>query len=435
MANQTITPVSSNDRILYLDILRGIAILFIFLHNIPTFSGTVFYSDEKSLSFVTSSIDHFLEILAFILVDGKFYSIFSILFGIGYVVQYNSAMRSGKSFNPFFRRRMFGLLLIGSAHLFLIWLGDILTLYALLGFVLISFQNFDDKRLLKWAVILLLLPIVQWFFMYATGLYYPYLFYDIFDQYAASQGMILTDWMGVGIEMLDPMDYLALTQIDMVLSLNLAGPLIRLGDLLMDGRFFKVLALFLLGIWAGRQILDRNIHQNKSLLIKIAVWGFAIGLPMNIFRTIIKYSSLSGDFWTFISYVTHAGGVVPLACGYTAGIALIVLSRQRILGWFAPVGKMALSNYIFQSFIAIILFYGIGFGYAGSFGYSITVIIALAIFAWQIMFSMMWLKYFRFGPVEWLWRQMTYGKWIPNRIDTIPSIMKSDKIKPSNPDL
>jgi len=150
---------------------------------------------------------------------------------------------------------------------------------------------------------------------------------------------------------------------------------------------------------------------------------------MNIFRTVINFSSLSGDFWTFLSYVTLAGGVVPLACGYSAAIALIVLSRQWELSWFAPVDKMALSNYIFQSIIAITIFYGIGFGYAGSFGYSINMVIALAIFAWQVAFSMIWLRYFRFGPVEWVWRQMTYGKWIPLRIEPIPQVVLQVPVK------
>ena len=419
MTKDKISPVSSTDRIQYLDILRGIAILFIFLANVPFFSGTAFYTDEMSLSFATRSFDYILEIAAYALVDGKFYSIFSILFGIGFVVQYNSAMRSGRPFATFFSRRMFGLLLIGLAHLFLIWVGDILTLYALLGFVLIAFRNFNDKQLLKWAAVLLILPIAHWFFMYATGLYYPYILFGVFDQFAVSRGMELTDWRGFGILMSNPLDFLLLTDFGQFIVFNLVRPVVRLGLLLMDGRFFKVLALFLMGIWAGRQILDKNILQDRKLLVKIAVWGFAIGLPMNIFRTVINFSSLSGDFWTFLSYVTYAGGVVPLACGYSAAIALIVLSRQRILSWFAPVGKMALSNYIFQSIIAITIFYGVGFGYAGSFGYSITVIIALAIFAWQIAFSMIWLRYFRFGPVEWIWRQMTYGKRIPNRIEPV----------------
>ena len=419
MPNQTNThaPVTRNERIQYLDILRGIAILFIFIANITYFSGTAFYSEATKLSFATSTLDHMMEIFSYTFIDGKFYSIFSILFGIGFVVQYNSAMKSGKSFVPFFRRRMLGLLLIGLAHLFLVWVGDILTLYALLGLTLIWFRDFEDKRLLKWAAVLLLLPIVHWLGMFATGLYYPYPLFFAYDHIAVSQGFALTDWMGAGYESFDPLNYLAMTEFGSYMIMTVYHPLVRFGMLLLDGRFFKVLALFLIGIWAGRQILDKNILENRDLLKKITLWGFAVGLPVSIFRSVINYSSLSGDFWTFMSYITYACGVVPLACGYAAAIALFVLSRKRLFIWFAPVGRTALSNYIFQSFIAIIIFYGIGFGYAGKFSYSIVLAITIAIFLWQIAFSIVWLKYFRFGPIEWVWRQMTYGKRIPLLID------------------
>ncbi len=108
----SILPVKATDRILYLDILRGIAILFIFLANITYLSGTTFYSDDFAASFATAKLDHALDVFFFILINGKFYSIFSILFGIGFVVQYNSVMQTKRSFVPFFTRRMLGLLLM-----------------------------------------------------------------------------------------------------------------------------------------------------------------------------------------------------------------------------------------------------------------------------------------------------------------------------------
>lgn len=229
--------------------------------------------------------------------------------------------------------------------------------------------------------------------------------------------------MGAGFDSYDPLNYLAMTDFGSYMIMTVYHPLVRLAMLLLEGRFFKVLALFLIGIWAGRQILDKNILENRDLLRKIAIWGFAIGLPVNIFRAFINFSSLSGDLWTFMSFVTYAGGVVPLACGYAAAIAMLVLSRKRLFIWFAPVGRTALSNYIFQSFIAITIFYGIGFGYTGKFSYSTVLAIAIVIFLWQIAFSTVWLMYFRFGPVEWIWRQMTYGKRIPLLIVNSPPMM------------
>jgi hypothetical protein len=169
-------PVPNKQRIQYLDILRGIAILFILVANIRYLSGEYFIPELKKAAMVTASLDHVMEILAFIFVDGKFYSVFSILFGIGFAVQYQRMNKEDKIFVPFFRRRMLGLLIIGSVHLFLIWLGDILTLYALLGFTLIWFRHFSNKRLLIWTGVLLLMPVVHWLVMYLTDNFYPHIF-------------------------------------------------------------------------------------------------------------------------------------------------------------------------------------------------------------------------------------------------------------------
>ena len=171
--NRPDTPVPQKERILYLDILRGIAILFIFLANIKILSGVYFMSDAERLSMNTATLDYVLRVLDFLFVDGKFYSVFSILFGIGFAVQYQRMKKDDRVFVPFFMKRMTGLLLIGGIHLFLLWLGDILTLYALLGFLLISFRHFSNKKLLIWAVILLFMPVLHWLIMYLTNTFYP----------------------------------------------------------------------------------------------------------------------------------------------------------------------------------------------------------------------------------------------------------------------
>jgi uncharacterized protein len=408
-------PVKVTDRILYLDILRGIAILFIFLANITYLSGTAFYSEELASAFSTAWLDHALEILFYTLIDGKFYSIFSILFGIGFVVQYNSVMKSQRPFVPFFTRRMLGLLLIGGFHLVFIWPGDILTLYALLGFVLILFRNFNDKRLLRWAAVLLILPIVHWCAMYFSGIYYPIALFKFVSEQAAPLGLITPESMGTDSPRYYPGATIALENFSVWFQMQVKLPAFRLGMILMEGRIFKVLALFLIGIWAGRQILDKNVLENTSFLKKVTLWGFAIGLPFSILRSLVEFGSFRGDVLDFLYFVFYALGVVPLACGYAAGIALIVISKPKALAWFAPVGRSALSNYLFQSVIAIFIFYGIGLGFTRQFGFSTVVAIALAIFAWQVLFSTIWLRYFRFGPVEWVWRQLTYGKFISLR--------------------
>lgn len=405
-------PLKATDRILYLDILRGIAILFIFLANIQYLAGTYFYPPALADSFATASVDHWLGILFHVLIDGKFYSIFSILFGIGFVVQYNNLKKSEKPFVPFFIRRMLGLLLIGGIHLVFFWPGDILTLYALLGLVLIFFRNFEDKRLLRWAFVLLLLPVVHWCAMYFTGNFYPYALYGFVSEHAATLGLVTPETMGTDRPRFDPGANIASADFFQWFQMQTRLPAMRLAGILMEGRLFKVLALFLIGIWAGRQILDKNILENTALLKKITIWGFAIGLPFSVLRAVVAYGDFSGDFLGFLFHFFYAMGVVPMASGIAAGIALIVINRPKALEWIAPVGRTALSNYLFQTVIAISIFYGIGLGLTRQFGFSVVVAIALAVFAWQVLFSTLWLKYFRFGPMEWIWRQMTYGKWI-----------------------
>lgn len=408
-------PIGNTDRILFLDILRGIAILFIFLANIAHLSGTTFYSDELAASFATAKLDHALEVFFFTLIDGKFYSIFSILFGIGFVVQYNNAMKGKRSFVPFFTRRMLGLLLIGGFHLIFVWPGDILTLYALLGLVLILFRNFDDKSLLRWAAMLLLLPVLHWCGMYLTGTFYPSALFRYISEHAATLGLVTPESIGTESPRFSPAAQIAGTDFASWFQMQVKLPFLRLGMILMEGRFFKVLALFLIGIWAGRQILDKNILENKNFLKKVAIWGIAIGLPINVLRAVVEFGDHNGVIWDFLYHLFYALSVVPMACGYAAGIALLVIAKPRLLTWLAPVGRTALSNYLFQTFVAIGIFYGIGLGFTGRFGFSVVVVIALLIFAWQVLFSTVWLRSFRFGPIEWIWRQLTYGKWIDIR--------------------
>ncbi len=148
-----------------------------------------------------------------------------------------------------------------------------------------------------------------------------------------------------------------------------------------------------------RRILHEALLQNITLLKKIAIWGLAIGLPVNILRTIWA----DGPF----SLIAHPLGVVPLACGYAAVFALIVHRYPSLLAFFAAVGKTALSNYLIQSVICIILFYGIGFGWATKLSISQVLGVALLIVSMQILISGIWVRHFEYGPVEWAWKKLS----------------------------
>ncbi|WP_296623191.1 DUF418 domain-containing protein, partial [Marivirga sp.] len=349
-----IKPVSTSNRIIYLDILRGLSILFIFVANSYGFAGWYAMPDEMYTQFSGGYMNTIVKKLTVVLVDGKWYSIFSILFGIGFIMQYESAKKIGKSFPIFFSKRMLGLLFFGLIHLFFFWLGDILTLYALLGFLLIFFRNMSSRKLLIWAGILLLLPIIHLLLMIGFDNFYPLSFFEPLARYLNDNNFPIAmninevDWLAFD------QNFLNVNSWRQFFITNLGLPILRYLEILMEGRIFKVLACFLIGIWAGRMILHEGLLENKSLLKKIVLYGFLIGLPMNIVLAIAK--TQAGGFWTIINYTSYAFGVVPLACAYAAGVALLLQKRHKILLLLAPVGQTAMSNYIFQTFISVIIF-------------------------------------------------------------------------------
>lgn len=417
MKSTTELPISSQERIQFLDVLRGIAILFIFTANVPFLSGIFDMKPEDMMALPTYPIDHWVDMTIRVFVEGKFYTLFSLLFGIGFAVQYNSFKSKGGSFPVFFSKRMLGLTLIGGIHLFVFWLGDILTLYAVLGFVLIAFRDTSDKKLLIWAVVLILLPIVNWLSYGVIG-FYPGLFYEWFDQIWAANSWPMHDIAGFGGMYADLMTIITATSLSEMLQMNIYQPIIRFGHLLQEARFFKILGIFLIGIWIGRRVINGSLLSDKGFLKKAAFWGFLIGLPMNF---VIIYSTEMGggmSSWGFIKVVSYALGVVPLTIGYASVLALWWESGRthRFLLGFAPVGKMALSNYLFQTVFSMLIFYHVGFGFGGTVGYTVCIIFVFLTFGWQVGFSYWWLGRFKFGPMEWIWRMMTYGKVIKNRI-------------------
>ncbi|WP_040250797.1 DUF418 domain-containing protein [Psychroserpens mesophilus] len=405
---QNVQPVQKQDRIQFLDVLRGIAIFFIFSANIVVFSGLLFFSDDAKYPEAILSSDVYLDFIMFTLVDGKFYSIFSLLFGIGCVIQFNNVQSKNKPFAPFFRRRMFWLLIIGLIHLCLFWLGDILTLYALLGFTLIYFIKVSNKKLLIYATILILFPIVNWLFVHFTDLNYAQIFFNTSVAYYEFFGLPLAEWNGSHFPDFQKLE-LNERLIDFF-KMNIGNTFVRIGAILEEGRIFKVLGIFLIGLWAGRKILNENLLNNLTLLKKIAFWGILIGLPISIIRTYIEFFGGSEAYWDLFKTITYALGTVPLAMGLASLLALLYFKKPSYFSVFAPVGKLALSNYLFQTFIAVILFYGIGFGFAGKFGFTVVMLMSICIFTVQVIMSKLWLKHFRFGPFEWIWRQLTYKK-------------------------
>jgi uncharacterized protein len=202
-----------------------------------------------------------------------------------------------------------------------------------------------------------------------------------------------------------------------MIKANAVGTFYRFSDLLYSGRFYNILAMFLLGFYAGRKQLFQNIEAYQPLLRKLVLWGAVIGIPANI--ALAWLMDLGSDYPPSLrglyASVVYAIGVVPLSLCFAALMAL-AWQRSSWQGWlllFAPVGRMALTNYLSQSIFCVLLFNGVGLDLKGQVGPMPGLGIVALILLFQIGFSHWWLRRFKFGPVEWLWRSMTYGKLQP----------------------
>jgi uncharacterized protein len=403
------TPILQQERADVLDGLRGFALLGILLANSAVFSLYVFQSPNSLKEYSTASADRILFFLSHILVEGKFYSIFSLLFGIGFSIIFLRSKNKGRNGLIVFYRRLLLLLLFGLCHSLLLWDGDILFFYALAGMLLPLFRNTGNKTLL-WLVILLLVSPIA---------------FDVLKIISNGKWNIANSFlvkaMAIdkenGIEGLYPGNWLIMhdTYADM-LKWSQSGFWWSWYLRLDSNRIVKVFAMFLLGLYVGRNELYLHLSTYKTLLERIRRWGFVIGIPAGIayawFAKDKKSLPQPDGIWDTITYLLN---VAPLALAYAATISLWYVNGkfQKTLSLLQPVGRMALTNYIMQSVMGVTLYYGIGFGLGGKFGPAGYIPIAIVLFIFQVLFSNWWFTYFNYGPLEWIWRQLTYWKRLP----------------------
>lgn len=408
-----LTPVAGNLRIREMDSLRGFAILGIFIANLG--GGFSFYDPGlPNQGPFFSSFDHTMTFLHHMLIEGKFYSIFSFLFGWGIAIQLGRSGEKGLKPAGFVSRRLFFMFLLGLAHIILLWPGDIVAFYALVGFLLLLIRNWKTKTLFITAIILILSPIL----LYALKMKWP-------EIALAPSGILWKTGQSVGTQLTGITSQQEFIEFNRHLSyfelvkLNIAGFFFRFADLFFQSRISKVLGMFIIGYLAARNGRYKNVITNKKLLVLIAIIGLAIALPANYI--LARYmENDNGDYYNlklrgWYRTVAYALGVAPLACAYIAIFFLLYNSLfwKKILSLLQPVGKTAFSNYIFQSIVGTITFLGLGFGMMGKVGPTYFTLFAFLVFIVQIILSRIWLHYFQFGPIEWLWRTATYGKRQP----------------------
>lgn len=394
-------PIKNNSRAQILDVLRGIALLGVFVANIAVFSGYVFMSEKQKTLLPTATTDVIIDFFHYAFVDGKFYSMFSLLFGIGF-----SIIISKVKGRLTFYKRLLVLIAIGLAHSFLLWYGDILLLYALLGLLLPLFSKVSNKTLIIVATVLILSPIaLDTARTLSDDKFSP-------ENYFYQKGAEKDKEIGLA----DNTDFLKLvSEADYFQFKNIlvGGFYYRWGGLIESNRLPKVFALFLLGMMIGRNRWYENLAAKKPQLLRIRKWSIMIGLPVTF---AFAYLSVFNQEEPKIAHaVAYAFSVIPMAFVYITSLVLWYIKNPSRLTAFAFVGKMTLTNYILQSCSAFLLFYGTGMGWFGKIGSTVTLFIAVGVFGIQIVLSKFWLRYFEFGPLEWIWRQLTYGKLIPLR--------------------
>jgi len=409
-------PVNPSERFVILDVLRGIALLGICLANYQEFSLYTFQDKAVVEAMPTARIDHIWKYFHYIFIEGKFYSLFSLLFGIGFSIILSKITEKKTYGFAVFYRRMMILAIIGFMHLILLWAGDIVLLYALVGLFLPLFRNVSNKKLLIISAALLLFPIALDTFKMLTDHRFTLMIpVEKALQYFNAKNGINSDnfslWLLEGKSYSD------------VLKFNLSGAFIRCQEFIEGSRVFKVLGLFILGLYVGRNRIYARLNDYAVMLKKTKKYGFLIGLP---FSCLFAWNVVDGHWGLIAGSTIYALSVVPLSLAYISSVCLWYMKHQdkKIFTVMAAPGRMALTNYIGQSAIGMLLFYGIGFTLALT-GLVYVELIAVGAFLFQVLCSNVWLHYFRFGPLEWIWRMFTYGKWLKISKDGARSSVQS----------
>lgn len=395
-------PVQATERMDTLDAVRGAAVLGILLANVVAMSGFPFLPPDHYRSLPLADWHEPTFFLVLFLIEAKFYSLFSLLFGVGFAVFIQRAAARGADPVRLFKRRLAGLLIIGLAHTFLIWMGDILATYAVIGFALVPFIRRDDRTVLRWAVAMLLLPIVLYAVMLAgaSAMSPP--------SHASNPGGAPPQFLVDAAAGFATGGYADILKGNVIFT---AAQIVRRFMLMF---FPRVFGMFLLGFYIGRRNVFANLDVHRALLRRVFAWGTIVGLPLAFIGARLEGNNMGvPNLAGLLETTVKSIGVPVLSLGYAAGLCLLLQRSRAVRLAFAPAGQMALTNYLMHSVAALAIFYGIGFGLFGRVPLAICLPAAVVFFGLQMIASRAWLSVAAFGPAEWLWRMFTYGRAVP----------------------
>ena len=399
-------PVRDADRVETLDVLRGVALFGVFLMNFLGFAGEgIMATADQLAALPTAAADARIDRLAEWLAHDKANTVFAFLFGLGFWLQLSRASAKNANFEAIYLRRLTVLLVFGVLHFVLLWQWDILHVYALAGFALFFLRRLPDRWLLGLGIVLALGARTLQEGLLTAGVLDPTGW--SFDPY--TDGAVLQRQ-----QLSEAGDYAALLKS----FWDFNTPDYFLSGLLVAWIFYA-LGRFLVGAWVGRKgWLTRPQDHLRGIRRTLAA-TLPAGLVLEGIATVVHGLMDDGVLadeggLRFTAEAIHLVGAPVLACGLVCAVVVGLHGRGRsLLRPFRWAGRMALTNYVAQSLVYALVLFGVGPGLAlaGRIGSTAVLAIVLAAFAAQVLFSRWWLSRFRWGPLEWIWRGLTYGRW------------------------
>jgi uncharacterized protein len=400
-----LAPVTESQRIDSLDVLRGFAVLGILAMNIQAFSMiSATYFNPTAFGDLTGA-NGWVWRLTHILVDMKFMAIFSMLFGAGIVLMTEKAESGGRSPTVAHYRRMAWLILFGLLHAHLLWYGDILYWYGMCGLVVYLFRKLRPGWLIVWGLLSIAITSALMLTAGWSMQFWPPEVMEAFTlDWRPTAEMAAAEVAAYQGGLLEQMRYRVPEALELETSVFLVWAAWRVGGLMLLG-----MALFKLGVFSA-------VHSPALYRTLIAV-ALLLGIPVILYGMQRNFASGWGGRSFFYGSQFNYWASLAVALGWI-GLVMLVCQKPSLTALtrpFAAAGRMAFTNYILQTIICTLIFYGHGLGLYGQVERSGQIAIVVAVWVFQLIVSPIWLRHFFFGPLEWLWRSLTYWQRQPFR--------------------